>query len=194
MKHTFINLMLMYAIYYPGGCVEGDVPDHICSDCGDIEHGRVRSVAFIKKSFVFADPSSPAEWLTGIASKDIIIIPNVRGAFNGGDPQSAPGYGDQSERNTGYNMELTFQDPDYGVNGDFYNALKNSKNYRVGWRTETQTHISDKVAAVFPNNPQTDDLNSEVTWNVAVRWSQSDLAIPMETPAGVFDACFDYVA
>lgn len=181
---------LKYSIYYPGDCAVS-VPDHICNECEEVENGRVRSVAFIKTSFVFTDPTNPVEWRNGIENKDIIIVPQVLGSYNGGDPQEGTGYGDLSTRLTGYNHELTFRDPNYKLNGAFYNALKHSRLFRIAWRTSTQTHISDNPVSVFPQNPVTETLTDQVDWNVIARWQQADLSEPFDTPAGIFD-CFAY--
>jgi hypothetical protein len=179
-------------IYYPTGC-DTEVGNHYCNECADIEHGRVRSVAFIKKDFAFSDQTDPTEWETGVANGDIIIIPEVLGSFDGGSPVESTGYGDQQSKITGYNFVLTYKDPNYKENADFYNALKNSRNYKVAWRTETLTHVSDNTVSVIPKQPVTENLTDEVVWDVEVKFSQGNLAEPFATPAGIF-ACFDYEA
>ncbi len=65
---------MAYAIYTPSGCAT-TVGDHYCNPCDTREHGRIRSIAFIANDFEFTNPSSPTEWLAGIAAKKIIIIP-----------------------------------------------------------------------------------------------------------------------
>lgn len=182
---------MLSAIYYPGGCAASQ-PAHFCSDCSEAEHGRVRSIAFIAKDFTITDPSDPTEWAAGVAAGKIIIIPAVIGSYNGGDPVTGTGYGDVAEKLNGYNFELTFKDPNYAENADFYNALKNSRNYRVAFRSENLTHMSDKAVSVIPKNPITDNLNDEVVWDVTVKFQQSDLPTPFDTPEGIFDTCFDY--
>lgn len=181
---------MAYQVYYPSGC-DAEVVNHYCNPCDEIEHGRVRSVAFIKSDFEFTDPTNPTEWTAGIASKDIIIIPEVNGSFDGGSEVEAPGYGDQQTKLVGYNFQLTYNDPNYKNNADFYNALKRSRNYKLAYRTETQTHITDNNVSVIPKNPVAEDLTSEVVWNVIVKWSQGDLPVPYDTPTGIF-TCYDY--
>jgi hypothetical protein len=176
------------SIYYPEGC-DASVPDHICDPCAVPEHGRVRSIAFIKSSFSFADPTDPTEWVTGIDNRDIIVIPEVLGSFDGGAPVEGPGYGDQATKVTGYNFSLLFKDPNYRENCAFYNGIKNARNYKVAYRTETQIHISDNTVSVVPKNPVTEDLASEVVWDVEVKFAQADLPCPVDTPAGIFDQC-----
>lgn len=181
---------MAYSVYYPSGC-DQEVGEHFCSDCPTPEHGRVRSVAFIKSGFEFIDPTDPTEWTTGIGNKDIIIIPATNGSFDGGSEVEGPGYGDQQSKLVGYNFQLTYNDPDYKTNASFYNAIKNSRNYRLAYRTETQVHITENTVSVIPKNPVAEDLTSEVVWNVLVKWSEGDLPEPFDMPEGVF-SCFDY--
>lgn len=176
------------SVYYPTGC-DSLIPDHICDPCEEIEQGRVRSVAFIKSDFAFTDPSNPTEWQTGFASGDIIIIPQTKGTFDGGAEVESPGYGDQSTRLTGYNFQAQYQDPNYKNNAAFYNALKNSRQYVFAYRTATQIHITENAVSVIPKNPVQDDTNSEVVWDVIVKWSGNDLPVPYDVPAGIFDQC-----
>lgn len=176
------------SVYYPSDC-DALIPDHICDPCEEIELGRVRSVAFIKNTFEFTDPSSPTEWEVGFANGDIILIPQTKGTFDGGSEVEAPGYGDQATRLTGYNFQAQYQDPNYRLNCNFYNAIKNSRQYRFAYRTETQIHITNKVVQVIPKNPVQDDTTTEVVWDVIVKWSDKDLPCPFNVPEGIFDAC-----
>lgn len=182
----------MSSVYYPAGC-ETEVGEHYCNPCDEIEHGKIRSVAFIKSAFVFDDPTNPTEWEAGVASGDIVIIPEVTGTFNGGDPVESTGYGDQATKITGYNFELAFKDPSYVNNAAFYNALKRSRGYKVAYRTETQTHISTNTVTVIPKNPVAEELTSEVVWDVLVKFSQGDMPEPFATPPQIFQ-CFAYEA
>lgn len=176
------------SVYYPSGC-DALIPDHICDPCEEIELGRVRSVAFIKNTFDFVDPTSPIEWRNGFLSGDIILIPQTKGTFDGGAEVTAPGYGDQSTRLTGYNFQAQYQDPNYRKNANFYNAIKNSRQYRFAYRTETQVHITDKTVQVIPKNPVQDDTTTEVVWDVLVQWSGKDLPVPYDVPPTIFDQC-----
>jgi hypothetical protein len=181
---------MAYAVYYPSGCGTS-VPDHYCNPCETLEHGRIRSVAFIASDFEFTDPSDPDEWEAGIAAKKIIVIPEVNGTFDGGSEVETAGYGDQQTKLVGYNFQSTFNDPNYKLNADFYNAVKLSRNYRYAYRTETQVHLTTNTVSIIPKNPVTEDLTSEVVWNVLVKWSEGDLPVPYDMPTGIF-TCFDY--
>lgn len=181
---------MAYQVYYPSGC-DTEVGEYFCSDCPTLEGGRVRGIAYIKNSFVFTDPTDPTEWQTGIQNKDIIIIPSVRGNFDGGSEVEGAGYGDQQTNLLGYNFVLNYFDPNYKENATFYNALKRSRNYYMAYRTETQVHFTDRTVSVVPKNPVAEDTTSVVEWNVAVKWANEDLPTPYDTPEGIF-TCFDY--
>jgi hypothetical protein len=181
---------MAYQVYYPAGC-EADLGDHYCNPCEAAEHGRVRSVAFIAAAFAFTDPTSASEWAAGIAAKQIVIIPETNGSFDGGSEIETPGYGDQQTKLVGYNFQLNFKDPNYQLNADFYNALKRSRNWRIGYRTENLVHLSENTVQAIPKNPVAEDLTSEVVWDVIVKWSEADLPVPYAVPEGIF-TCFDY--
>lgn len=181
---------MAYSVYYPDACAN-EIPDHYCNECEPREHARIRSTAFIAKDFSFIDPSDPDEWEAGIAAKKIIIIPLTNGTFDGGSEVEGPGYGDQASSLNGYNFQAVYNDPNYGLNADFYNAIKNSRNQKFAYRTETKIHLTEVTVQVIPKNPVVEDLTGEVVWNVTVKWSDDDLPIPYDTPAGIFE-CFDY--
>lgn len=174
--------------YYPSGCAD-EMPNHFCDPCADDEHGRVRSVAFIKKGFEFIDPSNRLEWLAGIASKDIIIIAETNGSFDGGTPKEGPGYGDTTSTYLGSDFVLQFKDPNYKQNCLFYNAMNKNRNYKVAYRTENYVHISDKTAFVNAKPAVADDLTSTVVWDIQVKWSSSNIPCPYNTPEDIF-ICF----
>lgn len=176
------------SVYYPTGC-DALVPDHYCDTCEAVENGRVSSVAFIKQTFAFVDPTDPTEWQAGFAAGDIILIPFTRGTFDGGSEIESAGYGRQATRLNGYNFQAQYQDPNYRQNCNFYNALKNSRQYKFAYATSTQIHLTDSVVSVIPKNPVTDDTTSDVVWDVLVKWSGLDLPCPFDQPAGIFDQC-----
>jgi len=178
----------MSTIYYPSNC-DATVPEHICNPCDSIEHGRIRSIAFISNTVTIVDPTSPTEWLAAIQANTVRIIPETSGTFDGGEAKEEAGFGDLETRLTGYSFSLNFKDPNYKDNAAFYNAIKYSRSWKVAYRTETQIHLSDAAVSVVPKTPVADDLNSAVVWEVQVKWQGSSLPTPYDVPAGVFD-CF----
>lgn len=154
-----------------------------------MEHARVRSAGFVKKSYLAAlqaDPTDPSLWVTGINNRDIIIIPEVSGTYDGGAPVEGPGYGDQTSSFAGYNHTLNFKDPNYKQNAAFWNAIKYSREWVPVWRTETQTSIADVAAQIIPKAPVSENLTDDVVWDVEVKFTQPDIPVPFDTPEGIF--------
>jgi len=176
------------SVYYPDNC-DDLVPDHICDSCEEIELGGIRSIFYLKNTRSILDPSNPLEWQEAFAAGDLIIIPATKGTFDGGAEVLAPGYGDQVERLTGYNFALDYQDPNYRQNCGFYNAIKNSRGYKAGYRTETQIHLIETTVQAIPKNPVQEDKTTEVVWAVQLRWAGKDLPCPYDVPPGIFDGC-----
>ena len=58
---------MSYGTTYGTGCLS--LSAFQCEPCAPIEHGRIRGVALIHKSFAFTDPTDPTEWATGITAE-----------------------------------------------------------------------------------------------------------------------------
>jgi hypothetical protein len=86
---------------------------------------------------------------------------------------------------------LNFEEPQYQNNWSFWNAIKTSQEYHVGYRTETQVHLSDNEARIIPMAPVGDDKKGQVNWKVTAKWSQEDLVRPYDMPTSVFDQCIN---
>ena len=176
-------------LYYPSSCDE-DIPAHSCSDCPDNqEHGRIRGVAYIHKSYTFADPTDPTEWQSAIAAGKVIIIPKTNGSYDGGTPIEGPGYGDQESTNLGSRFSAVYKDPNYAGNVTFYNVLKRSRNWKFCYLTETKLRITRKTVTVFPKDPVQDDITSLVEWEVTVKWMDTQFGEAFDIPDGIFE-CF----
>jgi hypothetical protein len=174
------------ALYYPG-CSTA-IPDPICSDCPERELAGVRSYGFVSTDFVFTNPSNVSEWTTGITNKDIYVFPYTKGSVEVAE-NMVSGFGDLEEMLDSYTYTLNIEDPNYAANYPFYNAIKNSKKFKVFWRTETQIHISDVAVTIVPKNPVSDDKKANVTWQVMVKFTQDNIVEPVDMPSGVFEQC-----
>lgn len=177
------------SIYYPSGC-DSSLQDHVCDPCPTTEGGRIRSIAYVHKDFEFTDPADPSEWETGIASGDIIVIPETNGSFDGGTPTFGTGYGSTNQRYLGSEFKINYKDPNWYGNCDFYNTIRNNRNFKIAFCTENYVRISTATATVYGKDPVQDDLNSEVVWEVEVTFKQSDTPCPYAIPDGIF-TCFE---
>ena len=88
---------------------------------------------------------------------------------------------------------LNFKDPNYNAqNCAMYNQVKKSNSWRIAWITETKLYYSDKTASIVAKAPVQDDINSEIYFEVEVKFTQQDAPCPVDIPTGVF-RCFEIV-
>ena len=172
--------------YYPDTC-DTEVPVHSCDPCAEREFGRVRAVAFIKSGFEFTDATDQAEWEQAIQDEDVILIPRVHGSLPAPTETEGTGYGDTVNTLLGFEYALQYFDPNYTDNCDFYNALMRQDTWRFMYKTSTQGHITDATVTIIPKNPVEDDLNSEVVWDVTVKWKDEQHSCPFVFPAAVLE-------
>lgn len=179
------------SLYYPASdCGGSTVPAYACNPCPSYEYGRIRSVAFIKNSFTFTDPTSTAQWTTGVNAGDIIIVWKTQGSYDGGVTSEQVGFGDSATVNGNTTHTLVFKDPNYADNCDFYNAIKGSSDYTIAFRTSSQIHLAGAPVTITPKNVIADDINSVVVWEVQVKWTNPDSPCAYTTPASIFDLCY----
>lgn len=183
------------SVYYPDATCGGNetVPVYNCNPCPDYEYGRVRSIAFIKTSYiatVLANPTSTAVWTTGINAGNIIVIHKTSGTYDGGTQEEIPGFGDETTANGGVDHVIVYRDPNYKENCDFYNAIRTNNIYTVAYRTSDSIHFSETAVSVAAKNPVQDDTKSVVVWEVTVKWSNPDSPTAYDVPASIFDDCY----
>ena len=178
--------------YYPSGnCGStGSIPAYACSPCPTYEYGRIRSIALIKNSFTFIDPTKASEWSAGITAGNIVVIWETQGTYDGGSTSELAGFGDRETTNGGTKHTLTFKDPNYKDNADYYNAIRGTSEYTLAYRTSNLVHLIGEPVTFTPKNPVQDDTKSNVVWEVQAVWSSPDSPVPYATPIGIFDRCY----
>lgn len=177
------------ALYYPG--CSTTIQDPVCSDCPDKELGDIRSLALVKEGFTFTDITDQSEWNTGIVAGDIYIIPYTRGGLEVA-PNETEGYGDVESEIEGYAYTLTAMEPNLN-DVNFWNTIKDRKDFRVVYRTETKVWEATENASIAPTIPITSgDKKSRVVINVVFKWSQEDMIVPYANPTGIFEQCLDF--
>jgi hypothetical protein len=158
-----------YASQY--GCAEFEAV-HFCHDCPEgitAEYARTRSSGFIKKSYLatlLSAPTTLATWVDGVASDDIIMIPETSGSFDPGTPKELKGYGNRKSSYGPRTMKLSFIDPDYYENYNFYNELSGRTDLVPFYRTSSLVHIFDTECSVTASDPVADDLEEVIVWSV----------------------------
>jgi hypothetical protein len=177
----------MSNLYYLYGCDGQLGANNYCDQCAEPEHGRVRGVAFVRYSFDFIDPTDRNEWLSAMASGDVIVVPMVRGVYDGGSPVLADGFGYKTKELIGFNNKLNYLDPIYQLNRDFYNTLMQQQGaWKFAFVTETQVHLIDVPVTISPLNPITEELSSTVSWSIDVEWGDIVLPRIYDKPQEIF--------
>lgn len=185
------------SVYYPSSsCGGGAIPNYYCNPCLDstvIEYGRVRSVAFVKNTYIstiLANPSSTAVWTTAVNSGNAIVLYQTRGSYDGGNTTMITGFADSIEFNGTRTHTLTYTDPFVAENVDFYNAIQNSTDYTMVWRTSSKIWFAEKPVTITPKNAVADDIASTMVFEVTCKWTNANSPYGYTTPAAIFDRCY----
>ncbi len=181
----------------------GEALIHSCDPCSR-ELGRIRGVCLVDGSLDLtelidklktATETSTTEAQTlfekYIAAGQIHLISETTGTYDGGSAQTGDGYGDEETRLLGYLHTLSFKDPSYSGNKDFYESVENA-HWKLIWRTETLLHFADKPANIQAIAPVEQDLTSAVVWNVTATWKSKkkpEIA-PLEALEKYFEGCW----
>lgn len=176
---------------------------HVCDPCGK-ELGRVRGVilfrgdydvesliAKLKLGTPEGNQQAVAQFEAAIESGDAHLISETTGTYDGGAPQEGDGYGDEEKRLLGFLHTLTFKDPSYAGNVEFYENVE-KEHYKVVWRTESLLHFGDQPASIQATDPVEEDLTSAVVWNVTASWKSKNKAkvAPLEALKKYFEGCW----
>ena len=180
--------------------VTNEALTHVCDPCTR-ELGRVRGVILFEGSFdiaaltekIKAGNTEEAEQLieTAVTSGQAHLISETTGTFDGGSAQTGDGYGDAETRLLGYLYTLSFKDPSYAPNCEFWEKAENNHWY-VAFRTETMLHFADKPAGIQAIAPVEQDLTSAVAWNITATWKskKKPIVVPLEPIKKFFDGCW----
>jgi hypothetical protein len=180
MKINFLTNMLQMGYAATYGCGGGEAT-HTCHTCPDgrvREFARVRSAGFVTKSYLatlLATPTTLVTWTAGIASGDIIMLPETSGSYDPGDPKELKGFGDNKVSYGPREMTLMINDPDYADNYAFYNEITDRTELVPFFRTSGLVHIFDKTASIKAKDPVADDLEEEVIWQVECKVTSKNL-------------------
>lgn len=179
------------SIYYPSSnCGGGAIPRYACNPCPTYEYSRIRSIAFVRNTVSFVNPASPAEWSTQINNLNAIVIWATSGTYDGGTVEELVGFGDSEFYNGAITHTLTYKDPNTVENCDFYNAIKDSTDYTVYFRTSSRLWSAGRPVTITPKMPVADDLKAVLTYEVTVKWSSPSLPCSFAVPDNIFNQCY----
>jgi len=168
------------------------IPDFTSPECS-FEAGRIVAIAFIHKgihSTIFANPSNAALWVDGSYSADLHVFQEVRGTYSGGQPTEINGLGTQSTRVINGEHSINVRIEGVKNNETFWNELAKSHEYRVAFVVGGNydlLFINDKDCSIYANVPIEEGLDSEVLWNVDIKWRDFDNPKSSDVPTGIFN-------
>ena len=179
------------ALYYPS-CATPLV-SYNCSPCPPAINGKIRSIAFIKNTYTFVDPTSTTEWTTAIAAGNAVVIWQTQGNYDASTSELT-GWGDIPFYNGNTIHTLVFKDPNLAENCDFYNDAKLTQDYTVAFRVGSLSNglvfFANAPVIITPKSPVADDINSIMSWDVTVKWANATLPCGYATPANIFNRCY----
>jgi len=166
-------------IVYKECLIDEYIPDYMCDECGKTESGRIRGAVFfhrsLKTQLTQSNFNKIVWWEQQLQAKTVIVIPSVRGTFDGGAPINVTGFGDQKEKVTGKNFTAVITDGNHTQNYKFYEGLENNyfKNYFFGFITGSEFRVgTDVILGFHAVDAVSDDPDSDVPWVSTITWKQ----------------------
>lgn len=156
--------------------------------CPEPELSRVSAVAFVRKSLPTFDPEDNQSWKNIICNGHGIIIPAVRGTYNGGEMKEGPGYGRVPTRRQSTNHEVAYMHPYNCDNVEFYNILNRSYDYTLWYSNGVRLWHSTEAVHASAQAPMSDDPSDDMEFNVTAKWVNFDLPYCWNVPS-IFENC-----
>lgn len=150
---------------------ESEGLQYTCDPCNETEGGGIRSLCLLKKGAVIPNPYVKADIEALVLANQLWVMAETRGTFDGGVPKMVTGYGDKKERQIGADYTLQVKDPIYADNYEFWQGVENVEDWNVAFRTETQLAVIYSDCTITTKAPAEEGLDSEVVWNIEVKWS-----------------------
>lgn len=156
----------------------------------DVEPGSVVAVAFIDEDVTFTDITDPAEWTNLTYASDVLVHQEVRGSYSKPAATEIPGKGKQDTRVVGRKHELLFRVSSIKGNDNYWNTLNRSTNYKVAFVVGSEYDLLfyvDTNVSIDAGPVVEESLDSEVDWNVSVKWSSINVPGTSDVPTGIFE-------
>lgn len=175
-------------------CFSGEVPNFDCEICPEYLQGGIRAFAALRETASFVDWTDVAEWQALIASGDLRRFPELGGEMPLASATTSQGYGNQSERTTGFARTITLRSPLRCNNAANLNALNRVSS---GWKgiallsDNTVLYINSSISFEAAQEVQR-DFGTTPEWQVIVKWNDTNNPdVICNIPAGIFD-CNQY--
>lgn len=164
---------------------------HVCDPCMTTEGARVRGVLLFDTDSGLDETSTLNEFESGIESGKVHVIPETSGSYDGGTDKTGDGYGDETERKLGEDHVVTFNDPSFAGNRDFWQKAE-KKKWHIAFRSETKLHVvADAKVRISAHAPVAESIDDAVVWNVTASWFSKDkpAVVDLEAFEDLFSGC-----
>lgn len=159
----------------------------------DIEPGSVVAVAFVDEDSKFSstnDITNAANWINLAYDASVLIHQEVRGSYPRAAATEIAGKGKQDTRITGRKHQVDFRVSSIKGNDNYWNTLNRSTNYTFAFVIGGDYDLlfyTDKTVSIDAVPVVDEALDSEVDWNVTIKWSDIDVPSTSDVPAGIFE-------
>jgi hypothetical protein len=114
----------------------------------------------------------------------------VRGTYDGGSPIDVPGVGNQDTRVINADRTMTITVPGVKGNEGFWDEFSKSNDYRVAIVVGGDYNlllINNVDTSIFASPTVEEGLDTEVNWNVAIKWKDRNNMKSSDVPTGIFN-------
>jgi len=156
----------------------------------EIEGGSIVALAFIEDSVTFTDITDPSEWVGLTYASDILIYKEVRGSYPKAAATEIPGKGKQDIRITGRKHVANVRVGSIKGNEGHWNQLNQATNYKVAFvigGNYDLLYFVDTNVSINASSVVEEGLDTEVDWDVEIKWSDKNLPSTSDVPAGIFE-------
>jgi len=181
------------AYYLPYSCGGELTPQrYVCSDCTPKDKGRVRHIILYDEDYSFVDPTSFAEWNALFNAHKSDEIRTVLGSYDGGQTSEEDGFGDNEFTNGNTSHTLIVKDPNFFINRDFYDYIKNATGKKIAFASEHYIWMPASPVNVSVALPIDESIKSNNVAVSTIKWADADLPVLYTKPAALFTQCRIY--
>lgn len=156
----------------------------------EIEGGSIVALAFIEDSVTFTNITDPSEWVGLTYASDILIHQEVRGSYPKAAATEIPGKGKQDIRITGRKHVANVRIGSIKGNEGYWDQLNQATNYKVAFVIGADydlLYFVDKNVSINASSVVEEGLDTEVDWDVEIKWSDKNLPSTSDVPTGIFE-------
>ncbi|MBX3103205.1 MAG: hypothetical protein KF690_11905 [Bacteroidetes bacterium] len=182
--------------YHPTSCAEA--VQYLKQCCARTEKGGVRHMILVDKYYQPTLESALdaagddrqaqlAAWFQALQADKLVVIPNVLGNYNGGEPVESQGYGGAQSRTTGMTHTAVVDDVNVVGNRVFAQAIMQSQRYVLWFATSDLIWNTHSPCGISVQMPVEREYTSELKYVYTLQWSSLNPPQHYWLPLSLFD-------